>query len=56
VTSPLRTVRDCLDAHVTPEWIQQAIDRGLRWSLFSRADLAGLALPPGVVVPSSEST
>jgi predicted transcriptional regulator of viral defense system len=56
VTSPLRTVRDCLEAHVTPEWMQQAIDRGLRRGLFSRADLAGLALPPGVAVPSSEVT
>ena len=55
VTSPLRTVRDCLEAHVTPEWIQQAIDRGLRRGLFSPADLAGLVLPPGVVVPSSEA-
>jgi predicted transcriptional regulator of viral defense system len=53
VTSPLRTVRDCVDAHVTPEWIQQAIDRGLRRGLFSCADLARIVLPPGVVVPST---
>jgi predicted transcriptional regulator of viral defense system len=51
VTSPLRTLRDCLDAHVTPEWVQQAIDRGLRRGLFTRADLIALSLPPGVVVP-----
>ena len=46
VTTPIRTVHDCLEAHVTPEWMQQAIDRGLGRGLFARADLAGLVLQP----------
>jgi predicted transcriptional regulator of viral defense system len=55
VTSALRTLRDCLAAHVAPEWVQQAIERGLRRGLFARTDLAARALPPGVVVPSHEA-
>ena len=55
VTGPLRTLRDCLAADVTPEWIQQAIDRGLHRGLFTRADLAGLPLPRGVTVPAPEA-
>ena len=55
VTSALRTLRDCITAHVTPEWLQQAIDRGLRRRLFARDDLAGQRLPPGVSVPSHEA-
>lgn len=55
VTSALRTVRDCVEALVTPEWIRSAIDRGLRRGLFTRADLADVRLPPGVTVPSSEA-
>lgn len=51
VTSALRTLRDCVAAHVTPEWIQQAVERGLRRGLFTRGDLRGLELPPGVVTP-----
>lgn len=49
VTSALRTVRDCVAAHVAPEWIQQAIERGLRRGHFTRGELRGLDLPPGVV-------
>jgi predicted transcriptional regulator of viral defense system len=55
VTSALRTLRDCIDAHVTPEWLQPAIDRGLQRGLFTRVDLANLRLPPGVTVPSREA-
>lgn len=51
VTSPLRTLHDCVTAHVVPEWLQQAIERGLRRGLFTRAELRGLDLPPGVVPP-----
>jgi predicted transcriptional regulator of viral defense system len=55
VTSALRTLRDCLDMHVTPEWLQSTIDRGLHRRLFTRADLVDLRLPPGVAVPSREA-
>jgi hypothetical protein len=51
VTSVLRTLRDCVAAHVAPEWLQQAIERGLRRGHFTRGDLRGLALPPGVAPP-----
>jgi predicted transcriptional regulator of viral defense system len=51
VTSALRTVRDCVAAHVAPEWLQQAIERGLRRGLFTRGDLRGLDLPSGIVPP-----
>lgn len=51
VTTPLRTLRDCVAAHVAPEWLQQAIERGLHRGLFTRGDLRGLDLPPGVAPP-----
>lgn len=51
VTSALRTLRDCVAAHVAPEWLQQAVERGLRRGLFTRSDLRGLVLPPGVELP-----
>ncbi len=51
VTSALRTLRDCVAAHVAPEWLQQAVERGLRRGLFTRGDLRGLDLPPGVAPP-----
>lgn len=51
VTSALRTLRDCVAAYVAPEWLQQGIERGLRRGLFTRGDLRGLDLPPGVVLP-----
>lgn len=51
VTSALRTVRDCVASHVAPEWLQQAVERGLGRGLFTRGDLRGLDLPPGVAPP-----
>lgn len=45
VTSPLRTLRDCVAAEVAPEFLQQALARGLGRGLFSRSDLAGFDLP-----------
>jgi len=55
VTSALRTLRDCLDVHVTPDRLQSAIERDLHRGLFTRADLVGLHLFPGVAVPSREA-
>lgn len=55
VTRPLRTLRDCIEAHVTPEWIQQAIDRGLHRGFLSPTEAAALPLPPGVVVRAPEA-
>lgn len=46
VTSPLRTLRDCVAAQVAPEWVQQAAVRGLSRGLISRADLERLDLLP----------
>ncbi len=51
VTSALRTLRDCIAAQVAPEWLQQAVERGLLRGLFTRGDLRGLHLPPGVALP-----
>jgi predicted transcriptional regulator of viral defense system len=38
-TTPLRTVRDCIDHHVSPELVEQAITEGVRRRLFTRADV-----------------
>ena len=51
VTSALHTLRDCVAARVTPEWLQQAVERGLRRGLFTRANLASLRLPAAVSIP-----
>ncbi|MFI5300364.1 MAG: type IV toxin-antitoxin system AbiEi family antitoxin domain-containing protein [Polyangiales bacterium] len=39
VTTPLRTVRDCIEHHVSPELVEQAIADGVRRRLFTRADV-----------------
>jgi len=38
VTSPLRTLRDCIDGHVSPEFVQQAIAQARQRGLISRDD------------------
>lgn len=42
VTRPLRTLRDCLDASVSPELVHQAIGTGLARGLFSPSDIGEL--------------
>lgn len=42
-TTPLRTVRDCIDDHLSPDLLDQAITQGLRRRLFKLDDL-----PPAV--------
>jgi predicted transcriptional regulator of viral defense system len=37
VTAPLRTIEDCVAAHVSPEWIGQAARQGVERGLFSCA-------------------
>jgi predicted transcriptional regulator of viral defense system len=37
VTAPLRTIEDCVAAHVSPEWIEQAARQGVERGLFSSA-------------------
>ncbi len=39
VTTPPRTVRDCIAMHVSPELVDQAIAQGVRRKLFTRADV-----------------
>jgi len=38
-TAPLRTVRDCIAAHLPPDLIEQAIGDGLRLGMFTEADV-----------------
>jgi hypothetical protein len=38
-TAPLRTVRDCIDDHLSPDLLEQAIAQGLRRRLFKIDDL-----------------
>lgn len=38
-TAPLRTVRDCIDEHLSPDLLEQAIEQGLRRRLFRIDDL-----------------
>ncbi|MEP7121708.1 MAG: DUF4365 domain-containing protein [Byssovorax sp.] len=38
-TAPLRTLRDCIAAHLPPDLIAQAIANGLRLGMFTEADL-----------------
>ncbi|MBW1811544.1 MAG: type IV toxin-antitoxin system AbiEi family antitoxin domain-containing protein [Deltaproteobacteria bacterium] len=40
VTSPLRTLKDCVEAHVVPDLIKQAIESGIDRGLFSRKMVA----------------
>ena len=42
-TAPLRTLRDCVEASVSPDLVEQAVASGLRRGLFTEADL-----PPGL--------
>jgi predicted transcriptional regulator of viral defense system len=39
LTAPLRTVLDCMRAHVEPALVQQAISQALKRGYFSKADL-----------------
>lgn len=38
-TAPLRTLRDCIASHLSPDLIEQAIDDGLRRGMFTKAEL-----------------
>jgi hypothetical protein len=38
MTSPPRTLRDCIDAHVSPDPVQQAIGQARHRGLISRDD------------------
>lgn len=38
-TAPLRTVRDCIASHLSPDLIEQAIADGLRRGMFTESDL-----------------
>jgi hypothetical protein len=42
-TAPLRTLRDCIASHLSPDLIEQAITDGLRRGMLMEADL-----PPDV--------
>ena len=44
VTAPLRTLRDCVQDHVAPDLVAQAIRDGVARGLFSRADAAHLGV------------
>lgn len=41
-TAPLRTLRDCIASHLSPDLIEQAITEGLQRGMFTEAEL-----PPG---------
>lgn len=41
LTTPARTVRDCIAVGVSPEFIAQAIEEGLRRGLFERLEIDG---------------
>jgi predicted transcriptional regulator of viral defense system len=43
ITSPRRTLLDCIDAHVSPDLVQQALQQAQQRGLVSRAEGAGLA-------------
>lgn len=42
-TSPVRTIRDCYEAHLGPALIRQALEDGVRRGIISRADAKNLA-------------
>lgn len=46
-TAPLRTVRDCIASHLSPDLIEQAIADGLRLGMFTEADLLPLDVRQG---------
>jgi predicted transcriptional regulator of viral defense system len=43
VTTPLRSVLDCMNDHVSKEFVDQAIVQGVRRHLFTRAELRAAA-------------
>ncbi len=44
VTTPLRTISDCVADHVQPDLLEQAIRDGLRRGLFSEAELIAVGV------------
>jgi predicted transcriptional regulator of viral defense system len=40
VTKPLRTLQDCIDADVSPDFIKQAVEDGIRRGLFTKNDIS----------------
>jgi Domain of unknown function (DUF4365) len=46
-TAPLRTLRDCIASHLSPDLIEQAIADGLRRGMFTKADLLPLTARRG---------
>lgn len=44
VTTPLRTLSDCVTDHVQPDLLEQAIRDGLRRGLFSEAELMAIGV------------
>ncbi|MFS8067375.1 MAG: hypothetical protein ACMG6S_13525 [Byssovorax sp.] len=46
-TAPLRTVRDCIASHLSPDLIEQAIADGLRLGMFTEADVLPLDVHRG---------
>ncbi len=45
VTTPLRTVQDCVHDHVSPDLIAEAVRDGLARGLYTRADLEAVGVP-----------
>jgi predicted transcriptional regulator of viral defense system len=45
VTRPLRTLQDCVEDHVAPDLIDQAVRSGPARGLFTRAQLAAVGVP-----------
>ncbi len=46
-TAPLRTLRDCIASHLSPDLIEQAIANGLRRGMITEADLPSLDVHQG---------
>ena len=44
VTTPLRTISDCVEEHVQPDLLEQAIRDGLRRGLFSESELTAIGI------------
>lgn len=53
ITSPARTVNDCVAANVPPELVQQAVEQGLSRGLFAREEVRA-ALRYGELGPEPE--
>lgn len=45
VTSPLRTLADCVSGHLQPDLVAQAVRDGLRRGLFTRREIDAAGLP-----------